>query len=240
LIDDLGGTVTVEARNKTARDCTIAMAFLKGADPRRYTSLWTDLANQQNRGNDQYPRSLTAAYSMIVNSLGPNQARTSGNGGGQSQVSSPPPTDSIDVPPGPSKMSSHTFAQTTRNTPSSSPSAGNSVPGSEGVTHSTVTCFNYNANGHYANSCPSDVSLLQHIYALTQANAANGQLLGIPTSWILLDIQSSISVFNNPRMISNIRQSLQPFASALTVDNRSPPKSVISPTLEWYGITLTL
>jgi hypothetical protein len=52
LVDDKGGTLTVDEREKIARDCTIAMNFLKGADPKRYLPLWTDLANQQSRGND--------------------------------------------------------------------------------------------------------------------------------------------------------------------------------------------
>jgi hypothetical protein len=51
------------------------MAFLKGEDLRQYSLFWTDLANQQNRGNDQYPRDLTSAYSILVNYLSPSQPR---------------------------------------------------------------------------------------------------------------------------------------------------------------------
>jgi hypothetical protein len=46
------------------------MAFLKGEDLRQYSLFWTDLAN---RGNDQYPRDLTSAYSILVNYLSPSQ-----------------------------------------------------------------------------------------------------------------------------------------------------------------------
>jgi hypothetical protein len=63
------------ARKKIARDRTVAMAFLKGADSRRYSSLWMDLANEQNQGHDQYLKDLTAAYSVLVNYLGPSQPR---------------------------------------------------------------------------------------------------------------------------------------------------------------------
>jgi hypothetical protein len=66
FVDDMNGTRTEVERRKIARYCTIAIDFLKGADPRRYSILWSDLANQQTRGNDQYPADLTAAYSMLV------------------------------------------------------------------------------------------------------------------------------------------------------------------------------
>jgi hypothetical protein len=75
LVQDPTGTLKIDGWKKIARDCTIAMAFLKGADLKWYNSLWIDLANQQNRGNYQYPKSLIAAYSMIVNYLGLTQVK---------------------------------------------------------------------------------------------------------------------------------------------------------------------
>ena len=75
LIDDKNGTLSVAEHSKLARGKTIAMAFLKGADPRRYTHLWAGLANQQTHGNDQYPVDLTGAYSMLVNYHAPPTVR---------------------------------------------------------------------------------------------------------------------------------------------------------------------
>ena len=54
-------------RLKIARDRTLALAFLKQADRRRFGTLWADIENQFSRGNDQYPINLTAAYSLLVN-----------------------------------------------------------------------------------------------------------------------------------------------------------------------------
>jgi len=54
-------------RLKIARDRTLALAFLKQADRRRFGTLWADIENQFSRGNDQYPIDLTAAYSLLVN-----------------------------------------------------------------------------------------------------------------------------------------------------------------------------
>jgi hypothetical protein len=115
--------------------------------------------------------------------------------------------ESSDVPPVPASIGQHTFAQP-RNSSSSDASTPNVVPGSDGTVHSTITCFNCIANGHYANSCPSAVSLVQHTYTLAQSDMDSART-DIPKSWILLDSQSSISVFNNPQMLSNIRASPQ-------------------------------
>jgi hypothetical protein len=59
-----------------AQGCTIAVAFLHGADPRRYESLWSDLAYQQTRGNDQYPSDLTLSYDMLDPQIEHNHIQT--------------------------------------------------------------------------------------------------------------------------------------------------------------------
>jgi hypothetical protein len=105
LIDNSDNKLTDVERKKIARGCTIAMAFLRGSDPRRYASLWSDLANQKTRGNDQYPKDLTAAYSMLVNYHAPSQNRNNQT----NQVHSTPPTSSVVIPP----TDAHTFAQVT-------------------------------------------------------------------------------------------------------------------------------
>jgi hypothetical protein len=69
LIDDNNGTLNVATRTLKVRGCTIAMAFLRGADARRCANLWSDLANQQTRGNDQYPTDLTEAYFLTTTRL---------------------------------------------------------------------------------------------------------------------------------------------------------------------------
>jgi hypothetical protein len=53
LIDYLNGTRNRAQLTQSAQRCTIAMAFLCGADTRCYESLWPDLPNQQTRENDQ-------------------------------------------------------------------------------------------------------------------------------------------------------------------------------------------
>jgi hypothetical protein len=55
LIDDAGGTLTVTESTALSRSRTIAMAFLRGSDPRRYATLMSDLANQKNQGKRPIP-----------------------------------------------------------------------------------------------------------------------------------------------------------------------------------------
>jgi hypothetical protein len=58
--------------------------------------------------------------------------------------------------------------------------------------------------GHYASDCPNaeanDVTLVQDGYTMAQTN----RYAGLPKSWILLDPQSTISVFNNSSMLTDI------------------------------------
>jgi hypothetical protein len=77
------------------------------------------------------------------------------------------------------------------------------VPGTNGITHPNIECYECHSMGHYAFNCPCvGVTLAQ-----------NSHYAGLPKSWILLNTQSTISVFNNPSMISDI----QPSAHTLRV-----------------------
>jgi hypothetical protein len=107
FVDDLSGTRREFERKKIARNCTIAIDFLKGADSRRYSTLWSDLANQKTRGNDQYPGDSTAANSMLVNYFAPHNNRSN-----QSNVMTEGsmPTATVTVTPG--DIGAHTFTQT--------------------------------------------------------------------------------------------------------------------------------
>ena len=67
LFDPTDASSNATQRAKTARDRTLAVAFLKRADRRRFGDLWHDLENQFTRGNAQYPIDLTAAFSLLVN-----------------------------------------------------------------------------------------------------------------------------------------------------------------------------
>ncbi len=83
--------------------------------------------------------------------------------------------------------------------------------GNNGLTHDGIECYHCHSIGHYASNCPtvsnttvtSGTTLTQYAYMLAQAQSASG----IDPQWILLDSQSTISVFNNASMLTNIRKS---------------------------------
>ena len=119
------------------------------------------------------------------------------------------------------------------------------TPGTDGVTHLSIKCYNCNVKGHYADVCPSrdGVTLLEvepdvadtipettdnaeakdeesqeeeddkddgpYVSEFTLVNTTDNfgfhqSANIIPKSWILLDSQSTMSVFKNRRLLSNI------------------------------------
>ena len=192
--DEKGAARSVEERQVIARDRTLALAYIRGADPTRYGILVAELANQYALGNDNYPVDLTSAYSMLVNYTTPMNATRAARHNPQQTTTSTSRASG--------DTSTVTFTQR------------GVVAGTNGVTHNKNTCYNCNHVGHYACDCPGDRSgatatpttsgttLCQ--YALMLAQSA---LHGIDPEWVLVDSQSTISVFRNPHMLSNIRKS---------------------------------
>ena len=119
---------------KQCRDQTLAMLYLRTVDRKKYGNLWISLQNQHSRGNPQYPKDLSAAYSMVATHKSKQPARSP-------------------CPPSNDASTGLSFLQST------------AVPGVDGVTHATTTCYRCNTKGHFASSCPSadvtGVGLLQ-------------------------------------------------------------------------------
>ena len=165
--DDDGNVRDVAARTAIARDMTLAMALLRGSDPHRYGMLVTDLANQHAMGVDNYPQDLTAAYALLVN---------------------------YKTPTNKSSRDTSTTADTTTREEGIMFAQSTIVPGDNGITHSDVECYGCHKFGHYFSNCPTrPVTLVQHGYSLAQTD----RYAGLPASWILLDTQSTVSIFNN-------------------------------------------
>jgi hypothetical protein len=85
------------------------------------------------------------------------------------------------------------------------------VAGIDGVTHANIKCFACNHQGHYSSSCPTDsktnIQLLQATSGMdtiddgvekgveTSFTFAQLPHTLIPKHWVLLDSQSTVSVF---------------------------------------------
>jgi Zinc knuckle len=183
--DMAGKAVADDVRKVMARDKTLATMFIMRADPTRYGTLLADLSNTYAMGKDEYPEDLSAAYTLLVNYVTPANAR----------VREVVRTTHTPVVPQTPEATAMTFAQKAA-----------LKPGTNGLTHEGVTCYNCQDAGHYAVDCPSGTNngttLVQHAYSLAQTKAS-----GLDPSWILLDSQSTVSVFMNPDMLQNIRKS---------------------------------
>jgi hypothetical protein len=168
-----GKAVDDDTRKAQARGRTLAMALLRGADRRRYGELWTDLANQQARNNNQYPTDLIGAFNLLVNfqpRFKPQEPRHQATVSTAATASTSVSTTAIAAAPA-AETSGHTFAQaattssiatpTTTTSPTVATAAitgtQNNAPitsGSNGVTYQNITCNRCNQLGHYANFCP--------------------------------------------------------------------------------------
>ena len=159
------------------------MCFLIRSDESRYGDLIEDLKKGVLRERDEYPTTVIAAYELLMRTseqVGVVQRRT--------------PRQSSRFRNGRNNFS---FAQS-GNQPRTEP-----VVGTDGVTHSHITCYNCNNKGHYSGQCPTatGVGLAQVGFQLTQSETG-----GIKKSWILLDTCSTHSVSNNPKLVTGVKQ----------------------------------
>ena len=177
------GTVvrTAAERKEAARQETLAMALLRGADQSKYGTLLDHLGNQCASGRDEYPKDLQAAYSLLAyyrtptNISSTNRARSDhGNGNSNNNASNKGRNgDRAEAP----AAGGATFAQTDSSpvVPSDPAQGSFSVSVPSASIAATVTTIG--------------TTLVQNAVMMAQAELTN-----INPNWILLDSQTTLSV----------------------------------------------
>eukprot|EP00934_Nitzschia_sp_Nitz4_P002894 Nitzschia sp. Nitz4//scaffold489_size5144//2753//5083//NITZ4_009231-RA/size5144-processed-gene-0.2-mRNA-1//1//CDS//3329552900//2884//frame0 len=193
LIDSVatsnGRRVANDADREAAKKRAIATRFLRACN-HKHQSYRTHLSDAFLDGNDHYPKTLHDVYNIM-------QRRQDTRG----QY----PENDIDE-------EGLTFTQNEETgvalaTQGEKGADGNEpVPDVHGKTFADVLCYNCNHMGHYASSCPDKEA--QGVNCCTTHGFSFSQpRFSIPKTWVLLDSQSTVDLFCNADLLTDIRPS---------------------------------
>ena len=184
----------VKTARTTARERYLAKVFLRTVNRRKYGPLIYELENGHTRGLDVLPKTVTAAYEMCLHD------RRVSHGGDASEQGL-------------------LFAQNGRGPPSGPP-----IAGTDGVFRRTMRCFGCNRDGHIVPQCPFTATQSPDDPPPNSATGVSNCLVGyvrelsrdsgfsfaqvpptVPSSWILLDSQSSHNIFCSAHLLTDIK-----------------------------------
>jgi hypothetical protein len=185
---------TADQRTAAAKQETLAMALLRGADPARYGSLLLELANNFAAGRDNYPKDVITAYAILVEYKTPvnSTPRQKDPPNPRGQAGSITPTGTTNA-----------TTQPPSQPPQAAPPAAPPVPAG-------VTFTQTNPPSQTTAATPPPSSSTGTTLAHWAAIMAQHSHTGIDPSWILLDSQSTMSVFNNHCFLTDIHPAPHP------------------------------
>jgi AAA ATPase containing von Willebrand factor type A (vWA) domain len=194
-LSDRVKAVRKKALIRAFREKAIAMQIIEGACTKRYSAFKRTLSLHYGVENDLYPETVDKAINAlnVAESELPNRYKKG------------------------KREDGYTFAQV---------EDGDLVPGTNGKTVEHITCHKCKKMGHYANKCPSDqgeegatnpTSEQVSTHVLCQSHQTVGEQsmnhIQLTTSsatldkaWILLDSESTVHVFNNKELLSEVRR----------------------------------
>jgi len=90
------------------------------------------------------------------------------------------------------------------------------IPGTNNQTHPYIQCFHCKYNSYYSSHCPTKTTSKQHAVGFLSFSIPHHVLqqkhesIHIPSSWVLLDSQSTVNMFHNNAFLQNIRPADHP------------------------------
>jgi hypothetical protein len=268
------GSAPYVAAAKVAQEKFVAVSFLMSSDPRRYKQLLIELENDHSKGTGNYPTTLTAAYSLLVNYR--TQSFQQNNRNQQNTTSDGDKSDVSDddvsflnngfvptchhcgkkghiAPKCPLKANQIAAQQTQggQNTQNDSQTSAST----QGVTTGAVQMLMHAANDHpnsgldfsfnpsnnlanqsnnyFSSFCFANImsNPFQNITSSQQIILRDGGF--VDPYWILLDTQSTVNLFNNRLLLSNIRKTKGPPLRCYC--NGGYQDSTLIGTLDGYG-----
>ena len=167
-----------EAAETEGTQWYLALAFLMGSDRSRFGCLLEKLENDFTAGNDNYPKTLTDAYNMLLEWKDDPRLLMcmAGNDGISFTTNTIEPSDEQDTDPGNNEQRDNdtTHANTTLGNGGRGHGSGrNGGRGGRGSNRNNIQCFRCGAMGHYASECPETLEDTQHMLAETTETGTN-------------------------------------------------------------------
>ena len=167
-----------EAAETEGTQWYLALAFLMGSDHSRFGRLLEKLENDFTAGNDNYPKTLTDAYNMLLEWKDDPRLlmRMAGNDGISFATHTLDPSEEQNTDPETTKHKENetTHANTTLGNGGRGRGPGrNGGRGSHGSNRNNIQCFRCGAMGYYASECPETLDDAQRMLAETAETGTN-------------------------------------------------------------------
>ena len=209
------GNIEYDGMVDNAKERASALAFIKRADPARYGKLLIELANNFTRGNDQYPADMTIAYNLLINFKTENTTKQTHPKYGTISDSDDDDLSFLNFQSDIKCFNCNEIGHISRNCPKPQRRKKNestSSPGQSAV-QMLINAANVESDNDTDDDAGSDFDFSFHITSdspkihemtndqhviLTQHGKLN-------KDWILLDSQSTVSIFSSKHLVKNIR-----------------------------------